>query len=89
VIFTSDNPRDENPDEIIDDMEAGVPGEFYKKTLRITDRSQAIKAAVQLANSGDIILIAGKGHEDYQIVKGVKHHFDDREEVKKHFDLIK
>jgi UDP-N-acetylmuramoyl-L-alanyl-D-glutamate--2,6-diaminopimelate ligase len=88
VIFTSDNPRDEEPDAIIDDMEAGVPGEYYKKTLRITDRSQAIRAAVRLANPGDIILIAGKGHEDYQIVKGVKFHFDDREEVKKYFGLI-
>jgi len=87
VIFTSDNPRDENPEEIIDDMEAGVPGEYYRKTLRITDRSQAIKAAAQLANPGDIILIAGKGHEDYQIVKGVKQHFDDREEIKKYFGL--
>jgi len=86
VIFTSDNPRDENPDQIIDDMEAGVPGEHYKKTLRITDRKQAIKAAVQFANSGDIILIAGKGHENYQIVKGVKSHFDDREEVKRAFE---
>jgi UDP-N-acetylmuramoyl-L-alanyl-D-glutamate--2,6-diaminopimelate ligase len=87
VIFTSDNPRDENPEEIIDDMETGVPGEYYRKTLRITDRSQAIKAAAQLANPGDIILIAGKGHEDYQIVKGVKQHFDDREEIKKYFGL--
>ncbi len=86
VIFTSDNPRDENPDDIIDDMEAGVPGEHYKKTLRITDRRQAIRAAVQLANTGDIILIAGKGHEDYQIVNGIKSHFDDREEVQKAFE---
>ncbi len=89
VIFTSDNPRDEVPDAIIDDMEAGVPAEFYKKTLRITDRQQAIRAAGKLANPGDIILIAGKGHEDYQIIKGVKHHFDDREEIKKVFGLIK
>ncbi len=89
VIFTSDNPRDEVPDQIIDDMEAGVPPEHYKKTLRITDRRQAIKAAAALANTGDIILIAGKGHEDYQIIKGVKQHFDDREEIKKAFGLIK
>ena len=88
VIFTSDNPRDEEPDAIIDDMEAGVPGEHYKKTLRITDRRQAIRAAAQLANTGDIILIAGKGHEDYQIVKGQKSHFDDREEIKVAFGLI-
>ena len=88
IIFTSDNPRDEEPDAIIDDMETGVPGEHYKKTLRITDRHQAIRAAAQLANTGDIILIAGKGHEDYQIVKGQKSHFDDREEIKMAFGLI-
>jgi len=88
VIFTSDNPRDENPDDIIDDMEDGVPGEHYKKTLRITDRRQAIKAAGKLADTGDIILIAGKGHEDYQIIKGVKEHFDDREEIKKVFGML-
>ena len=88
IIFTSDNPRDENPESIIDDMEAGVPGEHYKKTLRITDRKQAIKAAEKLANPGDIILIAGKGHEDYQIIKGVKQHFDDREEIKRVFGML-
>ena len=88
VIFTSDNPRDENPEDIIDDMETGVPGEHYKKTLRITDRRQAIKAAGKLANPGDIILIAGKGHEDYQIIKGVKEHFDDREEIKRVFGML-
>ena len=89
VIFTSDNPRDEDPEQIIMDMEEGVPGEHYKKTLKITDRRQAIQAGVQLANPGDIILIAGKGHEDYQIIKGVKHHFDDREEVQKAFNKEK
>ena len=88
IIFTSDNPRDENPESILEDMEAGVPGEHYKKTLKITDRRQAIKAAAQMANEGDIILIAGKGHEDYQIIQGVKHHFDDREEIKKAFGLL-
>jgi len=88
VIFTSDNPRNENPEAILDDMEAGVPGEHYKKTLRITDRRQAIKAANQMANEGDVILIAGKGHEDYQIIGDEKHHFDDREEIKKAFGLI-
>ncbi len=87
VIFTSDNPRDEDPDQIINDMETGVPAEHYRKTLRITDRRQAIQAAGQLANPGDIILIAGKGHEDYQIVQGQKSHFDDREEIKKVFGL--
>ncbi len=87
VIFTSDNPRNENPETIIDDMEKGVPAEYYRKTLRITDRQQAIKAAGSLANPGDIILVAGKGHEDYQIVNGIKSHFDDREEIKKVFGL--
>ena len=86
VIFTSDNPRNENPDDIIDEMEAGVPGEYFKKTLRITDRRQAIRVGVQLANAGDIILIAGKGHEDYQIIGNEKIHFDDREEVKTAFE---
>lgn len=86
VIFTSDNPRDENPDQIIEDMEAGVPGEYYKKTLKITDRRQAIQAGIQLANPGDVVLIAGKGHENYQIIKGKKLHFDDREEVKEAFN---
>jgi len=88
VIFTSDNPRDEDPELIIDDMEKGVPGEHYRKTLRIIDRRQAIKAAGKLADAGDIILIAGKGHEDYQIVKGIKSYFDDRKEIKKVFGLI-
>jgi len=89
VIFTSDNPRNENPETIIDDMEAGVPIHHYKKTLRVTDRKQAIKTAGKLAQPGDIILIAGKGHENYQIIKGKKTHLDDREEIKKEFGLIK
>lgn len=77
VIFTSDNPRSENPDAIISDMEAGVPAEHYKKTLSITDRKQAIKTACQMADEGDIILVAGKGHETYQEIAGVRHDFDD------------
>ena len=77
VIFTSDNPRSENPDEIIKDIEKGVPAEHYKKTLSITDRKQAIKTACQLANNGDIILIAGKGHETYQEIQGERFDFDD------------
>lgn len=77
VIFTSDNPRDEDPQAIIEDMEAGVSPENYKKTLSILDRKQAIKTASKLGRKGDIILIAGKGHEDYQIIKGVKYDFDD------------
>lgn len=79
VILTSDNPRFEEPDAIIKDMEEGVTTEDKKKVLSITDRLQAIRTAAVLACPGDIILIAGKGHETYQDVKGVKHHFDDRE----------
>ncbi len=82
AIFTSDNPRTENPETIIEEMEKGVEAHNYKKTLSILDRKQAIKAACQLANSGDIILIAGKGHETYQEINGVRHHFDDMETVK-------
>lgn len=82
AIFTSDNPRTENPETIIEEMEKGVEAQNYKKTLSILDRKQAIKTACQLANSGDIILIAGKGHETYQEINGVRHHFDDMETVK-------
>ncbi len=81
VILTSDNPRSEDPDEILRQMEAGLPDESRSTTLSITDRRQAIRTACQLAQSGDVVLIAGKGHEDYQEIKGVKHHFDDREQV--------
>jgi len=77
VIFTSDNPRSESPESIIAQMEAGVPAHEYKKFISITDRRQAIKTAVQLANSGDLILIAGKGHETYQEIAGMRHDFDD------------
>lgn len=77
VIFTSDNPRSESPEAIIAQMEAGVPPHEYKKFISITDRRQAIKTAVQLADSGDLILIAGKGHETYQEIAGVRHDFDD------------
>lgn len=85
VILTSDNPRDEDPDEIIRDMAAGLSAADMERTLCITDRTQAIKTATMLAKKGDVILIAGKGHEDYQEVKGVKHHFDDREKVREIF----
>ncbi len=78
VIFTSDNPREENPEDIIDQMQVGVPGLYYKKTLRITDRREAIKTAVSMANPMDIILLAGKGHETYQEIAGVKYDFDDK-----------
>lgn len=81
VILTSDNPRDEDPETILDEMEAGLSKSQKEHCLRITDRQQAIKAAVQLAARGDIILIAGKGHETYQEIAGVKHPFDDREVV--------
>ncbi|MGL5706589.1 MAG: UDP-N-acetylmuramoyl-L-alanyl-D-glutamate--2,6-diaminopimelate ligase [Tannerellaceae bacterium] len=82
VILTSDNPRFEEPDAIIENMTAGLDNNEMKKVLCITDRKQAIKTAIMMANAGDVILIAGKGHEDYQDVKGVKHHFDDREIVR-------
>lgn len=79
IVLTSDNPRFEEPDEIIKDMVAGLTPADMDKTLCITDRTQAIKTATMLAKKGDVILVAGKGHEDYQDIKGVKHHFDDRE----------
>ena len=82
-IFTSDNPRNEDPYEILDQMEKGVEAQNTAKYITIEDRHQAIKTACKLANSGDIILIAGKGHEDYQEIKGIKHHFNDLEEVTK------
>lgn len=85
VVLTSDNPRFENPDDILADMLAGLDDEAKKHTLAITDRRQAIRTAVRLAQAGDVILIAGKGHEDYQEIQGVKHHFDDCEEVEKIF----
>jgi len=82
LILTSDNPRFEEPDDIIADMYAGLDTSEKERTLCITDRRQAIKTALALAQKGDVILIAGKGHEDYQEIKGIKHPFDDREEVK-------
>lgn len=85
LILTSDNPRDEEPMEILQDMEAGLNSDDRRKTLSIVDRREAIRTAVALAQPGDVILIAGKGHEDYQEIKGVKHHFDDREVVKDAF----
>ncbi len=82
VILTSDNPRDEDPEAILDDMEAGLDAQQRQQVLRIASRRDAIKAACRLAQPGDVVLVAGKGHEDYQEVKGVKHHFDDREELR-------
>ena len=86
VIITSDNPRFEEPQDIINDMLAGLDAKQMKKVISIADRREAIRAAAMMAQKGDVILIAGKGHEDYQEVKGVKHHFDDREEVRKLLD---
>ncbi|MDR2692341.1 MAG: UDP-N-acetylmuramoyl-L-alanyl-D-glutamate--2,6-diaminopimelate ligase [Dysgonamonadaceae bacterium] len=85
VILTSDNPRFEDPEDIINDMFAGLTEEDVKKTIKIPDRKEAIRTACMLAQAGDVILIAGKGHEDYQEIKGVKHHFDDREIVQEIF----
>ena len=82
LILTSDNPRFEEPEEILRDMEEGLDEEARTRTLHITDRRQAIRTAATLASKGSVILIAGKGHEDYQEIKGVKHHFDDREVVR-------
>ena len=87
VIITSDNPRDEEPQAIIDDMMAGVLPETMAKVLAIADRKQAIKTAAMLAQPGDVLLVAGKGHEDYQEIKGIKHHFSDSEVVKEIFGL--
>lgn len=85
VILTSDNPRHEDPEAILDDMEAGLKPQDMKNVLRISDRRQAIRTAVRLATPSDVILVAGKGHEDYQIIGDTKHHFDDREEVREAF----
>jgi UDP-N-acetylmuramoyl-L-alanyl-D-glutamate--2,6-diaminopimelate ligase len=83
LILTSDNPRTEDPEKILDDMEDGLTTEMRKRSLRISDRRGAIKTAVMLASPGDVILVAGKGHETYQEIKGIRHHFDDREELRK------
>ena len=82
VIITSDNPRFEDPQDIINDMLSGLDKQQMKKVVAITDRREAIRTACMMAQKGDVILIAGKGHEDYQEIKGVKHHFDDREVVR-------
>lgn len=82
VIITSDNPRFEEPQDIINDMLAGLTAQQMKKVVNIADRREAIRTACMLATKGDVILVAGKGHEDYQEIKGVKHHFDDREVIR-------
>ena len=83
LVLTSDNPRDEDPDAILDEMKAGLDAEQLSRTLVIADRRSAIATACRLATRGDVVLVAGKGHEPYQEVKGVRHHFDDREEIRK------
>jgi UDP-N-acetylmuramoyl-L-alanyl-D-glutamate--2,6-diaminopimelate ligase len=88
AIFTSDNPRYEDPTDILNHMEAGVDPQNYKRILKIVDRREAIKTAVFMANAGDIILIAGKGHETYQDIQGVKHPFDDKVVISETFKLI-
>ena len=82
AILTSDNPRFEDPQEILKDMADGLDAVQRTKALTIVDRREAIKTACALAQPGDVVLIAGKGHENYQIIQEVKYHFDDREEVK-------
>jgi len=89
VIFTSDNPRSEEPEEILNEMKAGVKAHNFKKVLKITNREEAIEVAVNQAKKGDIILLAGKGHETYQEIKGVKYPFDDFEKLKQAFDNLK
>jgi len=86
VIVTSDNPRTEDPEQIILDMMEGVPITAAKKVLVISDRLQAIRTACHLAQDGDIILVAGKGHEKYQDINGVKHPFDDKQVLKESFE---
>ena len=81
VIFTSDNPRKEDPQAILNDMIAELDAVEMRNVLVIVDRRQAIRTACQLAQAGDVVLVAGKGHENYQIIGDVKHHFDDREEL--------
>ena len=83
IILTSDNPRTEDPEKILDDMEEGLTVDMRKRSVRICDRREAIRTAVMIAGPGDVILVAGKGHETYQEVNGIKHHFDDREELRK------
>lgn len=87
VILTSDNPRSEEPEAILSDMWEGVKEEYKKRVISITDRREAIRTALMSASQGDIVLIAGKGHENYQEIKGVKHHFDDKEVVNEIFNM--
>ncbi len=88
LILTSDNPRTENPEEILDQMQAGLNAGEMQRTLRIADRREAIREAIRRARPGSVVLVAGKGHETYQEINGVRHHFDDREEVRKAFEEL-
>jgi UDP-N-acetylmuramoyl-L-alanyl-D-glutamate--2,6-diaminopimelate ligase len=88
AIFTSDNPRSEDPQEILHEMETGLSSAARRKYISIVDRKEAIKTAVSMAKPEDIVLIAGKGHEKYQEIKGVKHHFDDKEVLRETFELL-
>jgi UDP-N-acetylmuramoyl-L-alanyl-D-glutamate--2,6-diaminopimelate ligase len=88
VILTSDNPRSEDPEAILNDMESGLTFAHKRKVLRIADRREAIKTACTLANEDDVVLVAGKGHETYQEIKGVRHHFDDKEVLLEMFELL-
>ena len=88
TILTSDNPRSENPEDILNEMESALTGSQRRKVLRITDRKEAIKTACTLANPGDVLLIAGKGHDTYQEIMGIKYHFDDREVLTETFHLL-
>jgi UDP-N-acetylmuramoyl-L-alanyl-D-glutamate--2,6-diaminopimelate ligase len=88
VVLTSDNPRDEDPMEIIREMQTGIGPSNARKTLVMVDREEAIKTACMLAKENDIVLVAGKGHEPYQEIKGVKHVFDDREVVTRMIKLF-
>ena len=81
VILTSDNPRDEEPETILNEMYEGVEAQNIRKVVKILDRKEAIKTACFMAEPNDIILVAGKGHENYQEIKGVKYHFDDKEVI--------
>ena len=89
VILTSDNPRTENPQTILEEMEAGLDAEQQTKAITIQDRKQAIKTAISLSNAGDILLIAGKGHEKYQDIMGIKHDFDDLKITEELFNQLK
>ena len=87
VILTSDNPRNEDPQAIIDDMLAGLDAQQRRKVITITDRREAIRTACMMAEKGDVVLVAGKGHETYQEINGVKHHFDDHEVLRDIFNV--